>query len=436
MSNPFLFGNPVSPDQFLDRRTELNRIVGRIANQGQSTAIVGEPRSGKTSILLYLSAPEKRAELYGVDGERLVFSYLDAQTLSGSFSQAQFWEYALRPLYEQVIASDPGSPLARAYGTCQENEFGAFVLERLFAQMVPTSWRLVLMLDEFDMFLHHPILNCAEFFGSLRSLASRSRGALALVIASRRAVTELTKDTQPFSRNGSPYFNILSEITLGPWPAKEVDAFLRRAGDRFTAEERRFVKQVAGGHPYLLQVAAHELWEAYNDGEENPALRRRQAWERLLNEAAPILDNTWQLWPSATRQAFTAVALAEIPKLLNQREFHVKGLIHDLRDLGPELQSLKKQGFVIEDENIPGGWRVRPQVFLWWLADELVRKVRDNTAFEEWFQEHELGFLLARGKRERLSKTLRTVGGLLKDGAKALIEAAAKGTVDAIVKGA
>ena len=88
MSNPFFHGNPVAADQFLDRRRELRRIVGRILNQGQSTAIVGEPRTGKTSILEYLVAPETQAELYGVDAERLLFAYLDAQTLGGQFSQA------------------------------------------------------------------------------------------------------------------------------------------------------------------------------------------------------------------------------------------------------------------------------------------------------------------------------------------------------------
>jgi len=56
MSNPFFYGNPVFPDQFLDRRRELRRITGRITNQGQSTTIVGESRNGKTSLLLYLSA--------------------------------------------------------------------------------------------------------------------------------------------------------------------------------------------------------------------------------------------------------------------------------------------------------------------------------------------------------------------------------------------
>jgi hypothetical protein len=79
---------------------------------------------------------------------------------------------------------------------CQENDFGCFVLERFLAQMELTVWQLVLMLDEFDVLLHHPILNCAEFFGGLRSLTSRSRGALALVIASRRPLTSLNEATQ------------------------------------------------------------------------------------------------------------------------------------------------------------------------------------------------------------------------------------------------
>jgi len=147
MSNPFFYGNPVPPDQFLDRRRELRRIISRIINRGQSTAIVGEPHSGKTSLLLYLSAPETRTKLYGESGERLLFSYLDAQTLGGEFSQAQFWEYALHPLHEQVIVPNPDSPLAQVYQMCRENNFGAFVLERLFVQMGPTGWRLVLMLE-------------------------------------------------------------------------------------------------------------------------------------------------------------------------------------------------------------------------------------------------------------------------------------------------
>jgi len=431
VSNPFFYGNPVPPDQFIDRRRELRRITGRIVNQGQSTAIVGEPRSGKTSLLDYLAAPEA-CQLYDACEKRLVFSYLDAHTLGGEFSQAQFWEVALRPLHERAVAPKPDSPLARAYETCRENDFGCFVLERFLAQVELTVWRLVLMLDEFDVLLHHPILNSAEFFGGLRALASRSRGALALVIASRRPLESLNKDTQQFSRTGSPYFNFLDEIILGPWPDKDIAELLQRAGDRFTTDDRRFIAEVAGGHPYLLQVAASELWEAYEEGKRDPTRRRQQAGQKLYGKAAEILGDTWRLWSPATRRAFTAVALAHIPA---KSRLYVERLVRDMPDLELELRALARQGFVAEDGAIPGGWRVRPAAFLWWLADELVRTVRDEPSFEEWLRAQGWEGLLTRGEKQQLDKGVHAIASLLKDGAAKLIEAAAKGAGEAMIKG-
>ena len=117
---------------------------------------------------------------------------------------------------------------------CQENGFTPFVLEHIIAQAGADGWRLVCILDEFSDLLYHPVLNCAEFFGSLRSLASRSRGALALVVASRRSLASLSDTTQHFSRTGSPYLNFLDEVILGPLSDREVAELLHRAGGRFT----------------------------------------------------------------------------------------------------------------------------------------------------------------------------------------------------------
>jgi hypothetical protein len=433
MSNPFFCGDPVLSNQFIDRRRELRRIAGRIVNQGQSTAVVGEPRSGKTSLLLYLSAPETRDGLYGSAGKQLFFSFLDSHALGDDCDQAQFWKSALQPFYEEVIcpAADPGSPLPQAYRTCRENSFGTFTLEKLLAQVNATGWRLVLLLDEFDVLLYHPQLSCAEFFGGLRTLAMRSRGALALVTASRRSLTDLNRDTQQYSRTGSPYFNFLDEITLGSLPDKYVTELLCRAGDRFTPADRRFIVRVAGGHPYLLQAAASELWEAHAEGQDDPHERWQQVGQSLYGKATMILDNTWRLWSPATRKAFTIVALADVSEMLEQRRFFELPLTRDKRNVGRELRALAKQGFVSENKTSPVGWRVRPQAFLWWLVDEIVRTVRDETSFEDWLQKQELGFLLTRREKEQLDRVVRGAGELLKDGAATFIEAAAKGVVTA-----
>lgn len=113
--------------------------------------------------------------------------------------------------------------------------------------------------------------------------------------------------------------------------------------------------------------------------------------------------------------------------MLEQRQFYQLPLTRDKRDVRRELRSLARHGFIAEEKTTTGGWRVRPQAFLWWLADELVCTVREETPFEEWLQKQELGFLLTQGEREQLGKAVRAVGGLLKDSATTLTQAAAKG---------
>ena len=236
---PFHSGNPVSAVDFLDRRQAVRRIVGRLL-RGESTAIVGEPRMGKTSLLLYLAAPETRADLYG-EAVRAAAFHLPGHpnpgqpvhpgpVLAAGVDAGQRAGGGFRPILPFVppVSGVPGQRLRQLHlGEC-------------FSNGCATSNRqLVLLIDEFDLLLNHPILNSAEFYGGLRTLASRSDGALALVIASRLPLTRLNQETQAFNPTGSPYFNIFSEIVLGDFPKDDVTALLRRAGDRFTPMDTR-----------------------------------------------------------------------------------------------------------------------------------------------------------------------------------------------------
>jgi hypothetical protein len=374
---------------------------------GQSTAIVGEPRTGKTSLLHYLAAPETQADLYGEKGDRLLFSYLDTQVLGGSFTPFQFWEQALSSVRGRLVDPAPDSPLAKQYRLCRDNNFGTFTLEILFRLLNKDNWRLVLLLDEFDTLLHHPVLNSAEFFGGLRALASYSGGALALIVASRLPLAALHARTQELKPVGSPYFNIFAEVTLGPLPECEVAALLARAGDRFTAEDRRAIRAVAGGHPFLLQAAASTIWDAWDESIKDAGERRRYLGQHLYREHKLHFADTWRVWSPAMRKAFTSVALAHTAYLLPERAFLTDGFIQGFRDWGPELDDLEATGLVARDEHVSGGWRVVPQAMLWWLADELVRAVRTDTPFEDWLRAQELDGLLTAKEREQLEKVAR-----------------------------
>ncbi len=436
-SNPFFYGNPVAPENFFNRRQPLRRVVGRLLSGGQSTAIIGEPRMGKTSLLRYLSAFDKRAELYKEQADYVLIAYLDSQIFHGQFTAARFWEQAFASAeLELAVRSSPNSLLEQRYRLCQENDFGPFTLEALLRILKIQGWRLVLLLDEFDTLLHHPILNSAEFFGGLRSLSSRSEGALPLVIGSRLPLAQLNARTQAFNPTGSPYFNIFTEITLGTFPDKDITELLNRAGDCFTLWDKRAIRIVAGGHPFLLQTAAAVMWETHEEDLTEVVDRRRTMAQRLYRENKLFFTDTWRVWSPATRKAFTTVALAHTARLLPQREFLTDTFIAGLRDFGPELDDLESCGLVTRDEQVRGGWRVVPQAMLWWLADELVRAIRTDTPFEDWLRAQELDHLLTHKEREQLGQVVRGAVQALGQGATTLVEAFAKGLGESLVGGA
>ena len=128
-------------------------------------------------------------------------------------------------------------------------------------------------------------------------------------------------------------------------------------------------------------------------------------------------------WP---RQSL-ARPVSRSPLLADHREFRVERFIRKVRDLGPGLRELGKRGFATEDETIPGGWRVRPAVFLWWLADELTCTVRSDEMFEAWLQAEVLEGALTRRERQQLSRAAKGTMATLQGSCDRLIEAAAQG---------
>ncbi len=415
--SPFIYGRAVTPTEFHNRRRTLRRLLGRLGT-GQSTALIGQPHVGKTSLLNYLMDDQHRRALVGDGMDRCILSYLDSHMLGGHFTPSDFWAQGLAPLAAQC----PTDETRARYELSKENQFGAFTLEQLFRQLGQDGWRLILLLDEFDALLNHPVLNSAEFYGSLRSLASRCPG-LALVIAARRSLGLLNEQTQKINPHGSPYFNVFTELRLGPLAGKEANELLNQAGERFDKYDHQFVFKASGRHPYLLQAAAGILWEIHDQGKTGPA-RYQAASDELYNQTRAHFRDTWHAWSNAERKAVTAIALAQIPTLVKGQLFLWTELVEDVENF-PELRGLKDAGTIAKDKK--DNWRITQQAMLWWLADEIKRATRDDTTWQAWLREQELDGLLTRGEKKKIKQAAQKVSAAVGKGATTLIEAFAKG---------
>lgn len=416
--SPFVHGGPVAPNDFLNRQRELRRLLNRL-EKGQATAIVGQPHTGKTSLLRFVMDKVKRDGIVGGKLDRCWFREVDSHMLGRKFDQSAFWAFVLEPV---TVYFDSGE-LRTLYKSAQENGFGAFTLKRLFAALDQADWRIVVLLDEFDALLNHPILNSAEFYGSLRSLTSRF-SSLALIIATRRSLNQLNVQTQEINPHSSPYFNIFTELRLGPLPKRDAAHLLAYAKNRFDSKDRQFVTMASGRQPYLLQLAADILWEVDQEGKKGVE-RYQLAGEELRTQSEKHFADTWRSWSNAERKVIMAIALAQMALVVEDHYFEWSNLIEDINDYSPELRSLEKSGTIVKVRK--GDRQIKQSALLWWLADEVKRMVRDEATFEEWLEEQEFEGIFTQKERRSLGQIANELAGFLGQGATTLIGAFAKG---------
>ena len=160
--------------------------------------------------------------------------------------------------------------------------------------------------------------------------------------------------------------------------------------------------------------------------------RYKIAGQNLYRQAPPHFSDTWNFWSNTTRKAVTAVALAEIPRLLAKHQFKVSELVEDFDDYGPELDLLQVSGTLAQNDD--GEWVVAQDALLWWLADELRRNVRNETPFGDWIRAQQMDNLLTERDRQRLAQAAQSVVSLVGKGAATLIETLAESFGEAMLK--
>jgi hypothetical protein len=266
--NPFFYGGAVPPDLFYGRQEMLQAIVARVGGRtAQSISIVGERRMGKTSLLQYLKA--RADQLFTPELNRIII-YLDLMQ-----AKCHTRTGLMRSLRRELtrLWREP-------WPKAEDGDLAAFdfALEDLRADGI----RLILCLDEVE----HLTQRAAEFNDVLEDWrACGSLGHLALVTASAQALADLCAS----GGLTSPFYNIFAQHWLGLLEPLEWQALVtgRMAA---TPDDLAFIDQVAGGQPFLTQMAAHYLWAAKTRG----GVDYDQLYQELWFQAKDHLAYQWR----------------------------------------------------------------------------------------------------------------------------------------------
>ena len=375
-TNPFTYGNPISdPSRFFGRQAEAEQVYTRLRNaEFESSSIVGERRTGKTSLLNYIAHPST-AQARGLDLARYIFVYADLQMVNQKTTPTRFWSRILRRVTRKIKDDELKAEFKQAY---EQSEIDNYTLDDLFYVTDEHNLYFVLLLDEFENVTTNANFD-TDFFYGLRALAIHHN--LALITASKQELITLCHSD---AVRASPFFNIFANINLPAFDKEEATTLIQQstAGTnvRFTPSELALLFDVAGYHPYFVQAAAHFLFTAHTKG--LPAQRREQfLLHEFKEEAAPNLAHYWHHSDDGEKTVLTTLALLAQQGQAGKQRFSLGKLkqLYHRSDL--TLSRLKKRALVTIGEQ---GYTLFSSVFGDWITAELTDVMADTQSYQEW----------------------------------------------------
>ena len=316
--NPFLNRSMIrNVGQFYGRQREIERIMARVGSPTpQSVSIVGDRRVGKSSLLWYISQEEIYVRSLEAP-EHYVFLMIDFQRQQ-HLDQSGFCKVFGENLEEAVD------------GRLALGELRDFTgLERAVQELERADLRLVCLCDEFETVTRNPDFG-SEFFGFLRSMANTY--PIAFVTSSRRDLQSLCH-THEISE--SPFFNIFSQVHLGPFggaEARELIADPSSAAGLPLESHSAQIMELSGHLPFFLQVACSAAFECMVESGEDK-LQEDCLERRFMEEAASHFRYLWERYEGAERLVCSSLAVGKLPP----------------REHGGTLKELEEEGYVEGD---------------------------------------------------------------------------------------
>ncbi len=259
------FTKPVSdPRMFIGRQEIRNEIlVG--ARRGDSYAVIGGTRSGKTSLLF-----EVKRILLEELGSNSAF------VVGPVFlSTHQFPKLSQTAIYREIILNFKTTVLPLRFPKLQledgklfdpqiseEQAFPAFqeTLETI-VRTVSQDLRIVIMIDEVDELQRHEWSK--SFFNNLRHLISQSslQRNVSMLIAGTLAIYSL------YNVAGSPFLNVISGTKkLRLLTLDEASHLINMpTGGKLKPEITETIYAQTGGHPFLIQYIMKNLCDDLGD---------------------------------------------------------------------------------------------------------------------------------------------------------------------------
>lgn len=366
--SPFVYEEPVSPGDLVDRLDELQALVDR-ALDGRNSRLQGPRRFGKTSLLRAARAAAERDGAVTVEVNFL--GCVTAADVALRIERAyavqldsplrRWYDGLVRTLQPTVIAAPAGVGVTARPQTTNRGLLDRLALPRRV--MERTGRRSVIAFDEFQEVVRiDPALP-----GVFRAeLETHGEAAGYIFSGSHPGLMR-----ELFSDRRHAFFAQAAPVTLGPLPA---DALADHITIRFT-EDRRDpgeglgpLLDAAEGHPQRAMLLAHHLYEQVEPGAGAGIEAWTAAHEGALREAEGEIEVLWDSCTSLERRVLKTIAHRTVP--LTGREAAARFGLPKSGSTRVAVDRLVSEGHLVADDEARSGWGiVDPFLGAWLLGD-------------------------------------------------------------------
>jgi hypothetical protein len=256
IGTPYTVGPPVKPENFIGRGAELGQIFFRLQSaQMMSSSIIGLQKTGKTSLLYYLTDPAIKVQKMGLNAGRTIICYMNMQE---EINTPQVFYRKMLSSVIRAVSLQRGGPLDHlAPGDVNRGDVDIFLDECQQKRL-----NIVFMVDEFDLVLRGQF--DVSFLEGIRAWQGRTN--VAWIFASHKRLETIGQAVGVPA--GSPYYNIFvpPPIILGSLTDEEARQLIlhptRDSNNDFSNPEVDDLIYIAGRMPYLLQNTAAMAFQA------------------------------------------------------------------------------------------------------------------------------------------------------------------------------
>ena len=363
MQNPFVYGEVVPVEAFVDRETELDRLVEDLS-AGQKVFLISPRRYGKSSLVRQaLTTTARRGALtveVTVSSYSSYLAFLEgyARALAGvetRWERARNWLTAVITSTRPEVRYEPGvsgsARLAVSFPMVQSERDVNRLANEVFAlpgQLATERKRTVVVaLDEFQAI---DAFNGGSVEHALRAAAQHQRRVGYVFAGSEPSLMEkMIGPKRPFYKAGPV-------MRLDKIPADVFAAFIeaRFAKSGMRAEEGLGVAivELAGNLPYDVQRLAHETWDDIRNASGRRATldHLHATLARLLAEQETIFEAIWQRLTLAQRGVLRAVVLQDGRELLSA-DTRARHRLGGPSSVQTSLTALVKQDLLLREGN-------------------------------------------------------------------------------------